>query len=540
MVLGLGATSIALGTQRDDPVDPSAAPAAADGVAPALAAFPGDDPLAAPDCDPATGRLMIPLVYAPNCVPVWDESRDNGGDTWDGVTADEIKIGVYVPQVVPTIRAAQEAAIGRPLPTEEEDAENRDQVMDALNALWETYGRTVTWTPIPASGLESDEVAAKADAIRAAEEIGVFAVVGGPTGTKAFAAELAARQVICICTDSQPVENLEQWAPYVWAPGLASTQRFDMVAELVASLDGQPAAHAGGDLVGQTRTFALVYADTADGAQRAGAEHLASLLDDAGVDLAATVPYVFDLASMQEQAGTMVSRMKESGVTSIVFAGEPWMPYYVGVAATAESWFPEWVLAGTGLTDMTASGRRYDQQQWRHAFGVSSLLARVSPAVAEQEGNFVEWHLGEELTSYPNLIELPTLFTGIQLAGPNLTPATFRDGLFSYLPVESKLTSTGLSWGLQDIWDEADYAGADDVTLVWWDADAVGPHEVQPEGETGQGMYRYVDGGRRYLPGELVGQQVSFFDPAGTVLVYDERPPAEVVPTYPRREGRDR
>ena len=538
VVVALAAVAIGVGSVIGGDDDDAATPSTAAGTAPALAAFPGKDPLGAPDCDRTTGRLKIPMVYAPNCVPLWDDADDNGGATYQGVTAKEITIASSTPHNVALVTPATEAAIGKPLPTEAENDVNRGHVVDALNALWETYGRKVTWEHLNASGADGDEIAAKADAIRAADEMKVFAVIGGPLGTKAFAAELAARQVICICTDSQPESNLKAWAPYVWAPGLASTQRYDMVSELLTKLAGAPAEHAGGALATEKRKFALVYVDTADGAQRAGAEKLKSLLHDADVDIE-LVPYVYDLAGMQEAAGTMVSRMKSDGVTSLVFAGEPFMPFYLSVAADGESWFPEWVLAGTGLTDTTVAARRYPQDQWAHAFGVSSLIARVSPTVDKREPNFVAWYLGKTLSSYPNITELPTLFSGIQLAGPKLTPTTFRDGLFNYLPTKSYITNWGVSWGNHDLWDQTDYNGADDVTLVWWDPKAVGPHEVQTEGESGTGMYRYVDGGRRYAPGQLSGATPTpFFDPDGSVTVYDERPTVDQIPSYPPRTSR--
>src|SRR5262245_523209 len=94
--LGIGA--IVGGGGDDDEADSDAANAPGDGTPPALAAFPGEDPMDAPDCDPDTGRLAIPSVYAPNCVPIWDADRDNGGATTNGVTADEITIAFYNPQ----------------------------------------------------------------------------------------------------------------------------------------------------------------------------------------------------------------------------------------------------------------------------------------------------------------------------------------------------------------------------------------------------------------------------------------------------------
>ena len=53
------------------------------------------------------------------------------------------------------------------------------------------------------------------------------------------------------------------------------------------------------------------------------------------------------------------------------------MPIYLTKAATEQNYFPEWVITGTVLTDTTALGRLYDQKQWAHAFGLSSLPVRI-------------------------------------------------------------------------------------------------------------------------------------------------------------------
>jgi len=503
---------------------------------PALAAFEGQDPLSAPDCDPETGRLMIPMVYAPNCVPLWDDSRDNGGATYPGVTADEIKVVIYDAEANAEVTAAVEDAIGRELTPEEENAANREKVFEAMNALWETYGRTVVFEMLAASGAANDDAAAKADAIRAAEEMDAFAVIGGPTGTKAFAEELAARQVICLCAEGYPQEAYERWSPYVYSASIGSDLRYTYVEDLVESLAGKPAEYGGDAVKDVERKFALVHYETVDEAYGAAAEAFVEEMASRGIDVD-RLPYVLDLGTAQETAGTMVARMKSDGVTSIVFSGDPFMPYFLATEATSQDWFPEWVITGTAGTDTAVAGRRYPQDQWSHAFGLSTLLARVRPEAADPNDNFVAWYLGEELSTYPQIFTAPTLFTGIQLAGPDLTPETFRAGLFSWKPTGGFITNWGLSFGSQ-LWDVEDHTGADDVVLVWWDPTAEGPHEAQEAGESGAGLYRYLDGGRRYSRGELAGVSPTFFDPSGTVTLLDERPPADQAPDYPRRTGR--
>ena len=62
----------------------------------------------------------------------------------------------------------------------------------------------------------------------------------------------------------------------------------------------------------------------------------------------------------------------------------------------------------------------------------------------------------------------------------------------------------------------------DDVTEIWWDSSATGPDEP---GHDGVGMYRYVDGGKRYLPGKHPTTDPKVFDPNGSVTIY-ANPPA--------------
>ncbi|MGI8794860.1 MAG: hypothetical protein ACR2H3_17085, partial [Acidimicrobiales bacterium] len=70
----------------------------------------------------------------------------------------------------------------------------------------------------------------------------------------------------------------------------------------------------------------------------------------------------------------------------------------------------------------------------------------------------------------------------------------------------------------------------DDVTEIWWDRTASGPDEV---GAQGAGMYRYVDGGKRYLATKHPTTDPKAFVVEGTVLLYNERPKSDDPPNYP-------
>src|SRR4051812_16413249 len=48
-----------------------------------------------PGCDQTTGNVAIPFFFAPEC---YANVKDNGGATATGVTADTIKVVLYLPQ----------------------------------------------------------------------------------------------------------------------------------------------------------------------------------------------------------------------------------------------------------------------------------------------------------------------------------------------------------------------------------------------------------------------------------------------------------
>lgn len=490
----------------------------------------------APDCDPETGRIMIPSLFAPNCVPLWPEGADNGGATYQGVTADEIIVAIYDAETSDRVAEAQEQT-GITTPEEAEEAENREKMVGAFNDLFETYGRDVRIEIVYASGEGDDEAAARADAITIAEEVEAFAVIGGPGGgaINAFVNELVDRGVMCFCTSSQPIENYLEWEPHVWSGLMASTQGYVHRADFIGNrLAGSPAQYAGDPELQETeRSFGLVYYETPDGAYQAGVDFFEERLAEHGVELTTSIAFMVD-GNREEQAQAIMTRMKADGVTSVIIATDPLMPQQLTGQATNQDYWPEWIIVGAAATDNSNLARLYDQEQWANAFGLSYLLPPLDAQYEQQEGNFVSWHLGEELSNYPAFFSWQRLFTGVHLAGPELTPETFRDGMFSFEPVWGHQTQYGTSYGEQ-LWDWPDYLGADDVTLIYWD-----PEEPDPRTDAGDvGMYRYLDEAQRYLPGEVGQTTTEFFDPGGTVVVFDERPEGDRPPRYPRRSGRD-
>src|SRR5215471_9363836 len=512
------------------------AAASTNGEAPALAAFKGQDPMSAPDCDKSTGRLMIPTLYAPNCVPLWPKGKANGGATTPGVTGDQIVIAHYNAQNDPTVQALTDQILGPDRPTDAENAQYRQDTVKAYNALFETYGRKVKLVEVQASGAANDDAAARADAIKIADDLHAFAVLGGPAQTNVYAETLAARKVICVCLNSQPASTYQRMSPYIWGLLMSSTEAYTHRADFITSkLAGKKAEFAGDPKYqAEDRKFGIVYYETADKAYKTGVDFFQKRLADKGVTLTDRIPYVLDLTRAQEDATTIVTKLKSDGVTSVVFAGDGFFPIYLTAAATQQNYFPEWIITGSGGTDATALARRYDQKQWAHAFGISFLVARVDPDELIKEGNPVSWYLGKDLKAYPNIFDLGLLFAGIQLAGPDLTPQNFRGGMFALKPVSGHTTVVSASFG-KGPWTVPDYTGGDDVTEVFWDPTATGKDETRAQGT---GMYRYMDNGKRFLPGKLSGATATPFDKTDTITILPRTPAADMPPQYPHRTSR--
>lgn len=485
-------------------------------------------------CDTTSGRLAVPDFFAPECFAPF--TGDNGGATSPGVTADQINV-VYYQGIDndPIINYVTDAV--KVDDTTEQQAATMKELIRYYQTYYELYGRTVNLIPVVGTGIATDEVAARADAARIAEEFKPFVVFGGPALTSAFADELAARKVMCIgCTPGQPPKFYAVRDPYVWGLDGGAAQKLTHVVEVITKqLIGKPASHGGDAVKATPRTFGLLYLESST-ASKELADSAAAAMAAAGAPFAQVVAYQLDPATIQQTALQAITKMKAAGVTTIVFSGDPVAPRDFTNEATAQEYFPEWLVAASTLVDVTAFARTYDQQQWQHAFGVTQLAARTD---ATKIGAFAlyKWFTGVDPPAdgtigvfQPN----PALFfRTVQGVGPNLSPETFRDALFASAGTQAAISQPYLSYGSKGYWPEPDYQGVDDATEIWWDPNATGPDELR---RTGQGMYQFVDGGKRYLPGAWPSDD-KLFNPTGAVAFYGTPPPGEDPPKYPSPAG---
>ncbi|CAN5625852.1 hypothetical protein BH24ACT4_BH24ACT4_23040 [soil metagenome] len=485
-------------------------------------------------CDLITGRVTVPTIYAPPCVPVHEGA--NGGATSPGVTADEIKVVVY--QAAPGNDIA--AALSGVLDDEDVQQRTREAYIEMFNDRFETYGRTVSLQVVIGSGASDDEAAAVADAIKIAEEIQPFAVINGPSLTDAFADTLADRQILCFnCGLAVPDSTYQRNAPYMW--GLLPTpEQFlrNFGDFTVRRMFQRKAEFAGPELRDEERVFGTINFEQDPPVFSAVGDEVRARGKQRGYEAAVTETYLLDIPKLPERAASIIARMKAAGVTTIIFLGDPITPTYLTEAATAEDYYPEWVIAGTVLTDTTALGRRYDPAQWEHAFGLSNLAGR-QPRKDQGQWRLYEWYYGEEpeaqLTSGVIFPTVQLMMIGIHMAGPNLTPETFQGGMFSYPPTGGGPTTPQISFGNHGYFEDPDYLATDDATEIWWDAEATGPDEQDKS--DAPGMWRYGNGGERFLPGRMQSGPPVAHDPATSPALFTETPPEDQYPEYPSPAG---
>lgn len=484
-------------------------------------------------CNTATGTLKFPDYFAGQCYAPF--KGDNGGATYQGVTAHAIKVVLYLAEPNDPVLSYIEGSIAD-TDTNQQTIETVDGYIKFLQTYYETYGRKIDLVPFVATGPATDDVSARADATTIAETIKPFAVLGGPILTAAFGQEIVANKIFCVdCMPSQPNSYYLQHSPYVIGLGMNADEAQIQLADYIGSqLKGRPAAFAGDAAMHhETRKFGLVYISTGQDSEIQTNDFVQSLAKF-GVTLSARLAYA---SPVTIDATGLIAKLKAAGVTSVIFSGDPVALGPLTTAATNQNYFPEWIISGAALTDTAIFARTYDQRQWAHAFGISFGTARTDPRVSGAIYLY-HWFYGKNPPAATGaavtvpLIQL--LFVALQGTGPDVTPANALAALFAAPKPPEALTEPMITYGNHGIWPFTDYQGIDDATEIWWNPNVDGPDELNHQGK---GLYEYVDGGKRYLPGQWPDTAPDVFNTTGAVTIYETVPPSERVPNYPSPAG---
>ena len=238
------------------------------------------------------------------------------------------------------------------------------------------------------------------------------------------------------------------------------------------------------------------------------------------VTLKAQFSYIFDIAKAPDQSDAMIAKMKNEGVTTLSMAVDPLYPIFITQAASKATYYPEWLILGTVLTDTTFFGRTYDKQQMQAAFGISPLA--VSHADFKNSAGWKEYHMGDPSANEGDAdgkvavnvtrAGVAILFSGIQMAGPKLNQDTFSEGLIDLPAIGGSAARPLIKYTRQDP------TAIKDFNEIFWDSTFEGKDEV---GKDGVGAYLHVDGGKRYQAGQWPKSAPKVFTRDGTVFISD-------------------
>ena len=426
--------------------------------------------------------------YSPPCLAF---SGSNGGATWRGVTDTTIRIGIRFPADPVDFGQAQQFLADHGIHETRDDLERTARgLLDYFNRAFQFYGRRIEPVIWQGSGLAAQEIlgggqeAANADAIKAARELDVFA--DASAFTPPYADALTKQGVVAVGAPYMSRQWYTDRAPYAWSVTPDCSLITETGAELwTRQLAGRPAAYAGGDLQGRPRRLALIAPDVPwyqdcinDGVRRIKA---------AGGDVAVRINYSLDPSVFTSQAAGIVAKLKDEGITSVACGCDPLLPIFLTAKANEQNYQPEWLVMGTALTDTDIFGQFYNQDQWRHAFGIS-LIGPQQPVRASLGYRAYKSVRTDEPSIAVDLLYyfMYVIAIGIEMAGPDLTPQTFQQGMFNY----PRATGPAGSWGF----GPGDYTPMDDAMAIWWNPDADSPYN----GKKGA----YQTDGRRYRPGQ--------------------------------------
>jgi hypothetical protein len=466
---------------------------------------------AGPNCR-SDGRQQGFSYYMPPCVQ-WN-STNNGGSTSDGVTSNQIKIIRWLGFQDDATKAILQA-----YKLSDDDAtiqRSYDAYRAYSNHHYQTYGREVVYEDFPASAVSTNDEAMIADAAKIADKHPFAVIVGNPAAVMptVLASELNARGILCSgCTVSLSTGYYQE-NPNIIPGGLPTINEYcEQSAEYIGKrLAGKDAIYAGDELnplqgfKTKKRVFGLMYLNGQMGKVDPEGERGRKICEDAfaqyGVSFAVQLAYLYDPGRNQNDVSNMIAQFKAKGVTTIVPIIDPLSPILITPEATRQNYYPEWFVTGTGLSDTTTAGRLYDQNQWRHAFGITPLW--VTWVDVKTSTGYKEYHdarrqdadgtEGVLCNIYRGVAQ--QLFTGIQMAGPNLTHDSFKAGMFAY-PFTPE---GGGKAALPYVGYTPDLPTAiKDFAEVYYDITATGTDE---RGQAGTGMMMKTDNGARYQVGQ--------------------------------------
>jgi len=522
----------------------SAPAAAADGgTGPGVTAPPpplglGDRPVTKRCIGSPPRQTEDPL--APPCVAHFD--GENGGTTYQGVTTERITVLVYADAKIfgQTEAGADDESntwkgrcrdIYLEPPDDEETITFRAmrRFQRYFNDRYQTYNRVVgfvlCFSPETAANTTAETRLANAAEHYAAYR--PFAVItsGLVDGFQdEYIAYMADKDVMVFGSSqgSRPADFFRRFEGLVWTgPPTVERMADRYIAYLCQKVIPQPVSSSGNaELNGQPRVLGMTHTtDFRWPSLHLIAARVVAGVRDCGGTIKETVTFPQANAQYQsvhsgEYALPNMTKLQAAGVTTVVWPGG--FENEQTTAAAQLGYYPEWIVLGTGHHEGNNNARIQNGDVWEHAWLVTTrarqwprdedpcraALREVDPSISNT--GMIDGC--DRLTYYYD--DLLQLFTGIQVAGPNLTPQTVDRG-FHAIPARPSQSPFSPSC----FYDPGDYTCVKDAMVETWDADGQSTVDSQP------GCWRPIEGGLRYSgvwPPGNIEEQITPSDPCNT------------------------
>ena len=441
-------------------------------------------------------------LYSALCIPAWT-GADNGGKTAPGVYPNEIRLAI----AVGLSSSTPEGRLAREFDSDDRDGEHDLKVWQTyFNERFEFYGRYLQFYVLKVSSTDEDQMRAAVQ--RAKREWDVFAMTG--TGGLAAAAveENVRQQIIDYGSINNPWDWYNAAFPYASSFWMDSDQALRLQTELACKhyVGKPPDLNERQDPLfdySAPRVWgAILYQDPT----RTGAADLyRSLLARCGGTIKEVQEY--NLSTNQQGLAGIMGKMKAAGVTSLLLGVDGIAPAVFTAEAERIRYYPEYFHAGTGGIDGNGAGRLMEDNQVRHMVGIGPGEIARPDADKDWYRAYKEIDPDGDPDS-TNFRSLQQLAGGFQMAGPNLTPVTFWDGLFKQ-PFRSPDPVWAMGGGYRqrvDFLSARDLTYVDFATLVWFDQSGKDPNSSL------SGAWCHVYGGRRFEVGQIPTEPIPWRD----------------------------
>ena len=435
-----------------------------------------------------SGRQVPGDPYAPSCVTF---SGNNGGSTSRGVTANSIVVSYRIPaDNISSVNGAIQAITGKYNSAAFNDTtaditRTLNDLVTYFNEHFQFYGRKIVLKQFHGQGQLTTEITdggqsqADADALTASQSLSAFADVSALS--QPYSSALSSDHVVNIGAPYMSQQYFQANAPYAWSFFPNCT---DLSAEggaiAVNETLNQPVTYAGtGVANGQPRRIAVIAPDNPVYQQCVSL--VTSAMARAHHPVVENDSYTLDLSSLSQQAAAMEQKIVNDHITTIACGCDPITLIYLTQDLDDQHYLPEIFNIGAAFTDEDLLAQLFDQNAWAHAWGITNN-GNIPPygsslgyfAAKSVDPNNPPAHLVD--TVYEDLY---ILALGIQLAGPNLTPMTFQQGLFNYAGGNGEYGPWSFNVGGQGSWTPQHQ-----FRFEWWNPNAVSTFD----GENGSWM----------------------------------------------------